>query len=302
MKQVTVQLQAHIASEVTSLSVCWLVIRPDGTTLGFTEHDEDVEITDWVSPNDVLNATYKASSAYSRTAIQTSSDLSIDNLEADGILDSDAITDDDLSAGLYDNSAIYVFMVNWADLSQGPIKLRKGNLGEVKILDYYYTSELRGLAQKLTRHIIEQYSSECRAILGDTRCKVDIDALKQSGTVSSTTDSRHFSGTGLTAVANYWAPGYLVWTLGQNTGLKMDVKVSGAGTASPSVATTFEIFLGMPFDIAIGDQFDIFPGCDGKLSTCKTKFNNVVNFRGEPYTPTTDQVISYPDNKDFVSQ
>jgi hypothetical protein len=61
MKQVTVQLQAHVQSEVTSLCVCWLVMRQDGTQLGFTEHDEDIEITDWVSPNDVLNATLQSS-------------------------------------------------------------------------------------------------------------------------------------------------------------------------------------------------------------------------------------------------
>jgi uncharacterized phage protein (TIGR02218 family) len=35
--------------------------------------------------------------------------------------------------------------------------------------------------------------------------------------------------------------------------------------------------------IEIGDSYEIFAGCNKTLSVCKKKFNNVVNFRGEPY-------------------
>ena len=35
--------------------------------------------------------------------------------------------------------------------------------------------------------------------------------------------------------------------------------------------------------LSVGDYYEIYAGCDKTLATCKEKFNNVINFRGEPY-------------------
>jgi uncharacterized phage protein (TIGR02218 family) len=35
-------------------------------------------------------------------------------------------------------------------------------------------------------------------------------------------------------------------------------------------------------------------GCDRQLETCRSRFANVVNFRGEPYLPGTDLLTRYP--------
>jgi uncharacterized phage protein (TIGR02218 family) len=48
----------------------------------------------------------------------------------------------------------------------------------------------------------------------------------------------------------------------------------------------------MPNAIAIGDDYTISAGCDKQLATCKTKFNNVVNFRGFPHVPGQDMMVS----------
>ena len=44
-----------------------------------------------------------------------------------------------------------------------------------------------------------------------------------------------------------------------------------------------------------GDLFRIHPGCDKRLDTCIDRFANVLNFRGEPYIPGQDLLMSYPD-------
>ena len=36
-------------------------------------------------------------------------------------------------------------------------------------------------------------------------------------------------------------------------------------------------------------------GCDKRLDTCSDRFANVLNFRGEPYVPGADLLLSYPD-------
>jgi hypothetical protein len=36
-------------------------------------------------------------------------------------------------------------------------------------------------------------------------------------------------------------------------------------------------------------------GCDKRLATCIERLANVLNFRGEPYVPGSDALMSYPD-------
>lgn len=62
---------------------------------------------------------------------------------------------------------------------------------------------------------------------------------------------------------------------------------------APAVATggTATLQLPMPFPIVAGDTFVITSGCDKALGTCIAKYNNVLNFRGEPYLPGQDQVL-----------
>jgi len=56
-----------------------------------------------------------------------------------------------------------------------------------------------------------------------------------------------------------------------------------------------ELFLPMGYAIEPGDAFAIHPGCDKRLDTCIARFANVLNFRGEPYVPGQDALMSYPD-------
>ena len=51
-----------------------------------------------------------------------------------------------------------------------------------------------------------------------------------------------------------------------------------------------------PYDVAGTEGYTIVAGC-GKdvLNDCRDKFNNIYNFRGEPYTPGRDAVNESPD-------
>ena len=57
------------------------------------------------------------------------------------------------------------------------------------------------------------------------------------------------------------------------------------------------LFLPMPSEVAVGDNYSLRPGCDKTFSTGKDRYNNVKNFRGEPNVPGSDQILSYPDAK-----
>ena len=166
MKATSTALAAHLAGPVTTLATCWRITRADGTEFFFTDHDRDLSFEGNV---------YKASSGYSRTAIANDSSLSVDNLDIEGVFDSVAITEEELRAGLFDQAEVRIFLVNWADPSMGSLRMRRGWFGEVTLSEQgIFRTELRGMTQALSQRIGELYSPECRADLGDHRCKVPI--------------------------------------------------------------------------------------------------------------------------------
>jgi hypothetical protein len=172
MKSASVELDTHLQGEVTMLATCWRVTRVDGQAFHFTDHDVSL-------PVDLADgkglSTYKASSSYNRSAIRNDDTLAVDNLDLTGVLDSADIDETELRRGLFDFAEVDIFTVNWSDLSQGVLRMRKGWLGEVTITPSgLFTAELRGLTQAYSRSIGELYSPECRADLGDVRCGVPI--------------------------------------------------------------------------------------------------------------------------------
>jgi len=60
---------------------------------------------------------------------------------------------------------------------------------------------------------------------------------------------------------------------------------------------TIEMLLPTPFDIAVGDSGVLYAGCDGLRTTCRDKFNNVIRFGGDPFAPSSGQVIEPPINQ-----
>jgi len=55
----------------------------------------------------------------------------------------DGITEEDLRTGKCDFAEVRMFRVNYENLAQGILKLRRGWLGEVTIRDGMYVAELR---------------------------------------------------------------------------------------------------------------------------------------------------------------
>lgn len=179
MKTTTTAFADHLEEEVTTLCTCWRIERTDGGVLGFTDHDEDLTF------NGVF---YDSVHGYTSTALSTNSDLSVDNMDVTGILDSDLITNEDLKNGLFDFASVYIFVLNWTDLSQGSMALRRGWFGEVTVgQNGMFKTELRGLTQALSHNYVEVYTPECRTDFCDDRCSLSIKDYEREGTVLEVT-------------------------------------------------------------------------------------------------------------------
>ena len=166
MKTISANLTSHLQQECTTLASCWKVTRKDGTELFFTDHDADITYD---------GDTYLSAIGFDRTAIENNSEMSVDNLEVTAIIDSSYITKEDLRAGLYDDADVEIFMINTESPADGPLKVRKGNLGEITVTKLgVFKTELRGLTQRLSQGTIQKYGPICRTDLGSSLCKIPI--------------------------------------------------------------------------------------------------------------------------------
>lgn len=275
MRNISPELSTHLAGEVTSLGTCWLITRTDGVIMAFTDHDRDIDFEDVI---------YISISGFTPTAIESKNDLSVDNMEVEGILAQGYITAPDLLAGLYDFAQIEIFLVNVEDITQGRMMLKTGTIGEVTLENNMFKAEIRGLTQHLSQTIAQVYSPTCRAVLGDNKCKVDLATITVSATVTAITSSQIFTASTLTQPAGWFTGGEVLCTAGDNEGLRMEIKEFAAASVV--------LALPLPYPIAIGDVFNVIAGCDKAFDTCKAKFDNVVNFRGEPLVPGMDRILT----------
>jgi uncharacterized phage protein (TIGR02218 family) len=282
MKTISPALQAHLDGELTTLAELVKITRADGVVKALTTHDADLMVD---------GLTYKADGAFTPKTLDNAATLKENNFEIEGILDSLEISEADIKSGLYDHARIDVTIVNWADVTQGTVQMRRGWLGEVTLSGGKYIAELRGLHDLLQRRVGDAYTPECRYDLGDGRCRVNAASLATTGFVTGITDNATFTDYMRSAPEDYFNYGKLVWISGPNQGLEMEVRHWDA------LNQVFSLWLPMPNPIGINNAYTVYPGCDKRFSTCQAKFSNAINFGGFPHLPGVDKILQYPDNK-----
>lgn len=88
--------------------------------------------------------------------------------------------------------------------------------------------------------------------------------------------------------ADYYAEGVITFTSGANAGLSQKVKTHIVGNV-------LSLSLPMLSTVAPGDALSIYGGCRKRLAEdCIAKFNNVLNFQGEPHLPGIDALTAPP--------
>lgn len=282
MKTLPDGLAAALARGVTTLCTCWRLERRDGVVLGFTDHD---------APLHFDGVEFEPEAGFSASALRSTSELSVDEAEIAGALDSVRLREADVAAGLYDDAAVEIWCVDWRD-PDARIRLKSARIGRITRADGAFKAELRGLAadfEKPTGRLVHRI---CDARLGDRRCGVDLDqeAYRAEGVVAGRLSASVIEAEGLTAYAPGWfLQGALTWTAGGNAGRNATV----IGHALRDGAAIIELAASPFVSIAAGDAFLVRAGCDKRLETCRDKFANVLNFRGFPDLPGPDAVYRH---------
>jgi uncharacterized phage protein (TIGR02218 family) len=270
-------MAAFLQPELTTIAFCWRVERRDGATIGFTTHDRDLAIGGLV---------YRATPGMLPSAITLSDGFDASTLDISGALTSDAISASDLAAGRWDGAAVTIFMVDWEQPEGERMLLVRGELGDVSAKANAFEAELRGPTALLDRPVVEQTSPECRAELGDKRCRVDMAGRVRVSRIAAVPEEETVEVADPAIEPEGYAYGRLRWISGPNSGLESSI-LACAGT---------KLTLREPphFAPAPGDLVELHEGCDRSFATCRARFGNAANFRGEPHLPGMDLLTRYP--------
>ena len=269
-------LGERLTADLTHLAICWRVVRCDGVALGFTTHDRPL----WVA-----GLRYESAPGMAPSAITGNDDLEIDTMEVAGALTADAISATDLAAGRFDGAAVEVFMIDWQAPDAGRRMLARGTLGTVEAgagADNSFAATLRGPTAALGVTAVESYAPECRAELGDRRCGVAMQGRTTRLRVG------YADGLALTfadgaLLAAEFIDGRLRVLDGPMAGIERRL-VDASGQA---------VVPDEPLLLAPGTPVQLWQGCDKQFATCRSRFGNAANFRGEPHVPGGDLLTRF---------
>lgn len=260
--------------ELTSIAMCWRMERADGAGLALTSHDEAL-----------LREGIRFSPAPGMVPASITRSLGLEphSAEASGALSSDMLTSVDLALGRWDAARVIMTAVDWGDADADGIQLISGDLGNIAINGDEFSVELRGAVAKLENPVCPATSAECRAQFGDANCRVDLAGRSIIARVIA------IDGNQLTldrTVDDRFLLGRLRYLSDSNCGLGSII--IGADDAVLTVRDLPRA------GIEPGCRIELREGCDKRLETCRDRFANAINFRGEPHLPGNDLLTRYP--------
>jgi len=124
-----------------------------------------------------------------------------------------------------------------------------------------------------------RYQRRCRWAIYGVGCTVDKASYGVPATLLSTSGKVVEITEAAAQADGYYRGGMVVSSAGAGRWILLH-----KGTA---------LTLDRPFNHTAGHTFTIYPGCDKDLDTCHTKFNNVPNFGGCPFIPTSNPYLVY---------
>ena len=260
---------------VTTYCYCWVIERTDGVIIGTTDHDETVVVN---------GVTCESVPGITTTRFSKALGLRPSDMEVEGYIDGEAITDEDMRAGKYDDADATLYIVDWQDPTDFKI-LGTGKLGKMfETEEGEFMVEHLGLTDTLSQPVGRVYQRTCDTKLGSSRCGVDLTdpAYRATVTVVSV-DGASIVVSGVSGFDNDWfSLGGVATANGYEIGIRLH---SG---------NTLNLWREPDVTISAGDELVVTAGCKQDVATCHAKFDNVVNFQGFPRMPGRDRLTTYP--------
>jgi len=256
--------------------LCLRIVPKSGANIQLTHYPRNLTMSN--------GEVYQTGSGYDFTGYTASAGFSPSMVDLEGIAGIAGITRDQLASGLYDNARAYLFATSWAAPVEDQEPITASILGKTTLLDERYRIEDMGLIDALNQSVGMSYQPGCPKTFGGQEfagCKVNLAALTVTGTLTHKTSNLIVRDSARTEALDYFAAGTIEITSGDNAGLRpKEVKAY----AADGTITIYEPF---HYPLAVGDTYTLIPGCRKRLEDCRDKWNNVVNFGGFSFVPTS---------------
>lgn len=281
MRNFSSALRQHLQSETTNLCYCWKIIRKDGFSLGFTDHDKDIFLHD---------ICFQSQNSLAVNAVENSIGFQSVGAHISGALSSDLISIEDLDAHLYDNATLETWVVNWADINQNFL-LDISIFGDVTKGDFSYHVNVSTMASLFDQTKGRYYQIECPLKLGDVQCTVDLNSPNYFAYAEV---QRIISSSQIIVKASgynslWFQSGTLIFVDDHHKTHSLLIKEH----MQLNDLATLTLWDNLPTSIPISSQVQLIAGCNKTLSMCSAKFKNQNNYRGFPHIPGNDILMSF---------
>lgn len=273
-------IAADLAAGTSTLSRCLRLDLRDGSSLGFTDHDGDMEID--LGDGSLV---YSSSTGALPSSVSLSIGLEADNFELTGPL-GDLVTREAVLGGRFDRARARLFDADWSSSPSDFVPLMAGKVAESRVEAGAFVLAVRSAADAFNQSIGRVLTPYCSHSFGEGQCQ----ALPQTwtGAVSAATTDFAFSvswDSPMPVEANI-LNGLVSFDTGDLAGtLPVEVFDLTAG-----VLGVYAPLAGIP---AVSDTFTVTEGCDKLRTTCKVK-GQILNFGGFPDLTGTDDYLKYP--------
>lgn len=167
--------------------------------------------------------------------------------------------------------------------SVGSVVLFAGRISDIDAsrtgIDMKCRSHLELLNIQMPRRLWQQ---SCTHVFGDNMCLFARSTLALDFAAASGSTATLIQGAPETSAP--YLQGTIVGLTGQNAGETRTI----TGFVPGQSASVKLAFLYTP---AMGDEFQLLPGCDHTAVTCNSVFNNLIHFGGFPYVPSPESAV-----------
>lgn len=244
-------------------------------------------ISDTDLPLTVSGTTYQPAAGFQSLKVNVTADAQVSNQQLGAAMIS--VPESDILGGVYDGAVVEAAWASWKNPSAGKLVFFEGTIGDITWTEAGFLADIVSYMKAMELNVGHITTAGCRHQLFGTTgvgkigaCTLDATAYTFTGSVGSVTTPKWEmvpAGSTVTGKANgYFDNGVLTFTSGNNSGLSCVIKIHVSGS--------FKLFLPTAFQFVAGDTFSVQAGCDKTLSTCSSKFNNVVHFGGFPHINT----------------
>lgn len=288
-RTLTANMTSHVAGTTHTRCGMLRLSLVDGTDIAVTDHDKALSFN---LGDGAL--TYSPRTGIVPSDVSLSTGFDSDDVEVTGPLVDTATEDYHVTramvlGGRLDDAEAYYFQVNWKALADGAIKLLRGRVVQASVEGSTFKLVIQSEIGRFQQEIGRTITAYCDADFGDARCGATPVTL--AATVTSVTSARQFAVSFTGTYANdYFNKGTVQFTSGALNGTrKVEVSDFTGGAGSGSVVLWAELAEAPE----IGDTLTFTQGCGKTLPDC-VAYANVINFRGFPHVPGSDQVLRYP--------